>query len=116
MQRQIRALGLEDPLALDFVAHRSDKLDGSYLHCEKRLPDATATDVIWFDETRRDHVNVYLQSGSEKAYAPALERASDLINGFQSPLGMELLGTVDWLLSEAKVEPRVAPVRTALQN
>ena len=33
-----------------------------------------------------------------KRFLPALAWATDTIRGFESPLGMEVLSTVDWLL------------------
>jgi hypothetical protein len=39
-----------------------------------------------------------------------------VIDGFESPLGMELLATVDWLLAHDKVEPHRAAVKAALRH
>jgi O-acetyl-ADP-ribose deacetylase (regulator of RNase III) len=127
LQRRVGMLGLEDPLHLHFKPHKYgpyapelqhmlNDLDGSYLHCERRLMDAGPFDVIWFDENRRARVDAYLRSAEAKPYQQALEDTGDLIDGFQSPLGMELLATVDWLLSERGVETNVAAVRTALAS
>lgn len=103
-----RDLELPDPLRLEFQArtygpyadrlrHLLDNLDGSYLHCAKRIGDASPLDVIWFDEAKRDKVSAYLTSPEVKPYAPVLEAVTHLIDGFESPLGMELLATIDWL-------------------
>ena len=46
----------------------------------------------------------------------ALDEAEKIIDGFQSPLGLELLATIDWLLYVQKVEPVVGAVRKALEN
>ncbi|MGE7993331.1 type II toxin-antitoxin system antitoxin DNA ADP-ribosyl glycohydrolase DarG [Pseudomonas sp. NPDC089554] len=115
-----------NPLALKFVAHKYgpyanrldhllDNLDGSYLHCGKRIGDADPLDVIWFDEGRRAFVQAYLNSEA-KAHLPALEFTSGLIDGFESPFGMELLATVDWLLHHEGVEPNLAAIREGLRN
>lgn len=125
LQRRVRMLGLDDPLKLDFVPHKYgpyahglhhmlNSLDGSYLHCEKRLADAGPTDVIWFEEDRRPRMEAYLRSGEAMPYHEALEQTGALIDGFQSPLGMELLATVDWLLSEGDVEATVPAVKAGL--
>lgn len=125
LQRRILALGLEDPLQLDFKAHKYgpyahnlqhllNDLDGSYLHCDKRLADASKGDVIWFDDDRRELVAAFLRSAAASKYQLALEQTTELIDGFESPLGMELLATVDWLLSQEGIEPRVAAVQSAL--
>ncbi|HWU76763.1 MAG TPA: macro domain-containing protein [Rhodanobacter sp.] len=125
LQRRVHALGLDDPLRLKFKAHKYgpyaqdlqhllNSLDGSYLHCEKRLADAGPTDVIWFEEDRRPRMEAYLRSGEAQPYHEALEQTGALIDGFQSPLGMELLATVDWLLSEGGVDATVPAVRMGL--
>jgi O-acetyl-ADP-ribose deacetylase (regulator of RNase III) len=127
LQRCIQAMRLNDPLDLDFEAGRYGPyaqklqyqlrdLDGSYLHCDRRLADARPSDVIWFDDDRRELVGTYLKGAEAKAYEPALEATSEIIDGFQSPLGMELLATVDWLLSREHVSPHVNSIRSALSN
>src|SRR5262249_22567502 len=39
----------------DKLKHMLNGLDGSYLHCDKRLADAGPFDLIHFDETKKDH-------------------------------------------------------------
>jgi O-acetyl-ADP-ribose deacetylase (regulator of RNase III) len=114
-----------DPLKLQFQAdkygpysdrlrHLLDALDGTYLHCNKRLSDAGPSDTIWFDEERRKFVDLYLQQEESAHLRAALDYASQRIDGFQSPLGMELLATVDWLLVKEAVKPDVESVRKAI--
>jgi O-acetyl-ADP-ribose deacetylase (regulator of RNase III) len=104
----IQRLGLPNPIADDFAANRygpySDKvrhllnsLDGSYLTCERRVADARPFDPIRFRHDRRDAIGAYLTMSEASPYRPALEAAADIIDGFQSPHGLELLATVDWL-------------------
>jgi len=127
LQRSILQLKLSDPLSLTFAAnkygpyadqlrHLLNGLDGSYLHCEKRLSDAGPFDTIWFEDKRREAVQNYLRSDAAKEFSPALERTSAIIDGFESPLGMELLATVDWLLVEEHAEPTIAGLRNGLKN
>jgi O-acetyl-ADP-ribose deacetylase (regulator of RNase III) len=100
--------GLPNPIAEDFsanrygpysdkVRHLLDSLDGSYLTCERRVADARPFDPIRFRHDRRDRISVYLTTPEASPYRPALDAASDIIDGFQSPHGLELLATVDWL-------------------
>lgn len=125
LQRMIAKLGLADPLELRFSANRygpySDQLrhllnalDGSYLHCEKRLADAGPLEPLWFEPEKRAVVTDYLQSDAARLYQDALDRTSALIDGFESPLGMELLATVDWLLFEQGCEPTVGALEKGL--
>jgi len=108
LSRAITRLGLSNPIADDFAANRygpySDKirhlldsLDGSYLECERRVADARPFDPIRFKHDRQDRVSAYLTSPEASAYRPALNAAADTIDGFQSPHGLELLATIDWL-------------------
>jgi len=82
------------------------------------VPFAAAgpTDVIWFEEEHRPRMEAYLRSGEATPYHQALEQTGALIDGFQSPLGMELLATVDWLLSEGGVEATVPAVKAGLSE
>lgn len=125
LERSIERAGVA-PLDLRFVPHKYgpyadrlrhllDGLDGSYLHCDKRIGDADPMDVIWFDDGRKTFVQTYLKSEA-KEYAPALEAAAALIDGFESPYGMELLATVDWLLAKEGVAPTVPAVRDGLRQ
>lgn len=127
LERSIKRMGLKDPLALGFVAdrygpyaqrlvHLLDGLDGSYLHCDKRLSDAAPFDTIWFEESQREKVELYLKSSEAREYLPALEATDELIDGFQSPVGMEALATVDWLLEREGVEPTITGIRTGIRR
>jgi O-acetyl-ADP-ribose deacetylase (regulator of RNase III) len=114
----------DNPLKLQFVAHKYgpyanrlehllNNLDGSYLHCDKRISDTDPFDVIWFDDNRKDYLQTYLKSEAH-AYLKALEYTTSLIDGFESPFGMELLSTVDWLISKEGVEPTTPAIRAGL--
>jgi O-acetyl-ADP-ribose deacetylase (regulator of RNase III) len=127
IERGVHRLQVRDPLEFSFVAnkygpysdklrHLLDSLDGSYLHCDKRLADAGPLDLIWFRDDKKDRVSAYLNSGEGKTYVGVLEWATYTIDGFESPLGMELLATVDWLGEVEGVERSTAGVMKALQS
>lgn len=115
LERAIEGEGLDNPLDLRFEAkhygpyadrlrHLLDAMDGSYLRSDKRISDCGPLDTIWFNDAKRDKVALYLKTEA-KAYLPALEKATQLIDGFESPFGLELLSTVDWLLAHDQVAP-----------
>ncbi|WP_322994396.1 macro domain-containing protein [Castellaniella sp.] len=125
LERSVEQLGLPS-LDLRFQAHKYgpyanrlqhllDGLDGSYLHCDKRLADASPYDVIWFEDSRRAYLQAYLNSEA-KQYLPALEATAALIDGFESPFGMELLATVDWLVAREGADLTIPGIRTRLQH
>jgi hypothetical protein len=86
------------------------------LHCDKRIGDASPFDVIWFDDSKKDTVAAYLMSGEAKPYQPALEATAQLIDGFESPLGMELLATLDWLIYKEGTKPERDAIKVGLKS
>jgi hypothetical protein len=123
----IQKTALANPIAEDFsanrygpysdqVRHLLDSLDGSYLSCERRVADARPFDPIRFRHDRQDHVRVYLTTPEASPYRPALEHASTVIDGFQSPHGLELLATVDWLRRQARAEMTAGAMRAAIST
>tara|TARA_R110002072_G_scaffold9584_7_gene46400 strand:+ start:550 stop:1614 length:1065 start_codon:yes stop_codon:yes gene_type:complete len=126
LQRVIESEGLENELKLSFeanyygpyannLAHLLNALDGSYLKADKRIPDSAPDDVIWFNDDKKEFVQRFLKSEGSK-YRPALEKTLKLIDGFESPYGMELLSTVDWLLVKEKCEPNVESIQKGIKN
>ena len=124
LQRAIISEGVNDTLKLKFEAHNFgpyannldhllNALDGSYLKADKRIPDSSPLDVIWFDDKQKDTVKTYLATEA-KEYLPALEKAGALIDGFESPFGMELLSTVDWLINREGCEPTVEAITAGM--
>jgi len=127
LSRVIAKLGMTDPLKLKFAANRYgpyadnlrhllDNLDGSYFHSETRLADAKPGDVLRFAPDHRMKLAEYFKRAEGAAYLEAIEKTDDLIDGFQSPLGMEALATVDWLLSRDDVAPTIDGIRTAIDH
>lgn len=126
LERAIEVEGLDNPLDLKFVAnnygpyadrlrHLLDGLDGSYLKSDKRISDCGPLDTIWFNDAKRGKIELYLKTEA-KEYLPALEKTANLIDGFESPFGMELLSTVDWLLLEEHVTPIAESVLEGVRN
>ena len=127
IERGVRRFQIIDPLKFQFRANKYgpyshnltkllDSLDGSYLQCDKRLADADPLDLIWFNEAKLDRVAAYLSSGEGKEFSGVLEWASATIDGLESPLGMELLATVDWMMQHDEVSPTVDGMIEGLRN
>lgn len=127
IERQIELFGGLKPLDLRFSAnkygpyadrlqHLLDSLDGSYLNCDRRIADAPPSEPIRFDDSKKDIVAAYLTHPDARDYRQALDGVSDLIDGFESPLGLELLATVDWLLAREGAEPGVDAIKDGLRR
>lgn len=126
LQRVITSEGLKDELKLSFEAnnygpyannlmHLLNALDGSYLKSDKRIPDSSAFDVIWFNDSKKAYVQTFLDTEA-KEYDAALQKTCELIDGFESPYGMELLSTVDWLLVNEGCEPTVESIQKGMKH
>lgn len=126
-ERYVKKLGLNNPMRLGFSAgiygpfavrltHLLDSLDGSYLESEKRIPDAKPTDLVQFNYRKKDKVAAYLRTGEAKQFFDALEKTSELIDGFESPMGMEVLSTVDWLIHEKGCKPNLVDIRNGIKE
>lgn len=127
LERGVKRFGGSDALKFRFQANKYgpyshnltkllDSLDGSYLRCDKRLADADPLDLIWFNDAKYDRVQAYLNSGEGKQFSSVLEWASATIDGFELPLGMELLATVDWMMQHDDIEPTVEGVMEGLKD
>jgi O-acetyl-ADP-ribose deacetylase (regulator of RNase III) len=125
LRRALERMSPPNPIADDFraahygpysdrVRHLLDALDGSYVTCERRVADARPTDPIRFRYDRADRISAYLTTPEAAPFRPALEWASSVIDGFQSPHGMELLATVDWLRSEVGAVMAINPMMAAI--
>lgn len=119
--------GLGNPIATDFapnrygpysdrLRHLLDGLDGSYLACETRIADARPFDPIRFKDERRDQIAAYLTTPEAKPFAPALDDATDIIEGFESPYGLELLATLDWLHRREGIALEAPAMRAAIRG
>ena len=127
LTRVVKQCGLTDPLKLSFDANRYgpyahglthllNALDGSYLHCEKRITDASPFDTIHFDPEWRERVLNFFSRSEGAVFMEAVDKTDELIDGFQSPLGMEALATVDWLLVQTNAKPTLSGIRTELDK
>jgi len=125
LERVIERMGLSNPLNLQFVpdrygpyasrlTHLLNALDGSYLHCDKRLADASPLDSIYFNSDKKPQLQAYLKTPPAAPFAESIEATDQLIDGFQSPLGMEVLATIDWLIARENAEASVEGIRQGL--
>jgi O-acetyl-ADP-ribose deacetylase (regulator of RNase III) len=127
LERSMELRGMDNVLNLQFQAdrygpysprlnHLLNALDGSYLRSDKRISDCGPMDTIAFADSQAELVSLFFKSGEGKDYAMILEDTDRWIDGFQSPLGMELLATVDWLLQKEAAEPELSSLREGLRH
>jgi O-acetyl-ADP-ribose deacetylase (regulator of RNase III) len=98
----------------DRLRHVLDALDGTYLLAEKRLADAGPNDLIRFNRTNGAPLDNYLHTEVSSRQTSALDMTARIIEGFESPLGMELLATVHWLLINRNLPSTVEAIQNEL--
>ena len=97
----------------DRLTHLLTLLDGSYLACDKRLSDASPFDSIRFMDSETTKLELYLKTEA-KEYQDAFGHLLTFIDGFQSPLGMEALATVDWLITKQRCDANLAAIKEGI--
>src|SRR5690606_19892318 len=76
-ERMIVVLNAKNDMNLNFSQNRYgpyaqrlsfllDSIDGSYLHCAKRVPDASPTDLVWVEPSRSEKVKLYLSTEAKE--------------------------------------------------
>ena len=80
------------------LRHVLTKMDGAYL---RGVGDGTRPSEITVVELALDEAEAYLSAQEDRGTAQRVERIARLIDGFETPYGMELLGTVHWAATEA---------------
>ncbi|AKH70084.1 putative phosphatase, C-terminal domain of histone macro H2A1 like protein [Spongiibacter sp. IMCC21906] len=77
----------------DNLRHALDRMDGHYLH---GVGDGVVESQITPDDTALAEANRYLQE-IDPGVLKRVSEVAELIEGFQSPFGMELLASVHWV-------------------
>jgi O-acetyl-ADP-ribose deacetylase (regulator of RNase III) len=115
-----------EPLGLEFdknrygpfsptIDHMLYDLEGVYLKGTK-YREAKATDNIELIWANFDKVHAYIKENLSTEQKEHLNDVRSLIEGFESPLGMELLATVDYIISRSKEEPDLEELMEAIYN
>jgi O-acetyl-ADP-ribose deacetylase (regulator of RNase III) len=110
LQRVVLGLKLSNPLKLQFEPNKFgpyadnlrlllDGLDGTYLHCSRRLADAGPMEPIRLDLERAVELDAFWSIEAHTRYREAAAMTERLTQGFETPFLMELLSTVDWIAS-----------------
>ncbi|MBP9096076.1 MAG: macro domain-containing protein [Ignavibacteria bacterium] len=83
------------------LSHLLNHLDGFYIEGMKHK-DAKPFDPINIIPSKLGEVHDFIDKNCKPEQKEILMQVSELIEGFESPLGMELLSTVDFIINETK--------------
>jgi O-acetyl-ADP-ribose deacetylase (regulator of RNase III) len=79
------------------LRHVLTKMDGAYLH---GVGDGSKTSEITVVGSALQDAEAFLASQEDSETAQRVEKIARLIDGFETPYGMELLATVHWVAAE----------------
>lgn len=80
------------------LQHLLNYLDGSFIESNKKIPDAKPLDKIRVIEWKNDIIKNFIIKEYSKEQIDRLKTVYQLIEGFESPFGMELLSSVDYVM------------------
>jgi O-acetyl-ADP-ribose deacetylase (regulator of RNase III)/uncharacterized protein YwgA len=83
----------------DTLRHALDKMDGHFI---RGLGDGTIEAEIAPVEEALAEAELFIHQNQKKDLLYFISRVAELIEGFQTPLGMELLATVHWVATRER--------------
>ncbi|KQK28660.1 Appr-1-p processing protein [Bosea thiooxidans] len=95
------------------LRHVLTKMDGAYL---RGVGDGTKPSEITIVDRALDEAEAFLRFQEDRATARRVDRIARLIDGFETPYGMELLGTVHWAASEEGADSDLARIIERVQS
>ena len=84
------------------LQHLLSYLEGSYLIGDTRIMDTRPLDNIYLMHDKLPEVEDFVNNKCSAVEKERIEKVNNLIEGFESPFGVELLATVDWVVSQDK--------------
>lgn len=78
------------------LQHLLSHIEGSYLQGNTRIMDSRPLDSVQLIPEKISEIDSFIQDKTSEQDQKRLARVAELIEGFESPFGMELLSTVDW--------------------
>lgn len=89
------------------LQHLLSRLEGAYLQGDTRVADARPHDTLSLFNDKSDEIADYLTQNTSLIEKHRLNTVTQLIEGFESPFGLELLATVHWAKKQVN-EPTVS--------
>lgn len=85
----------------DVLRHALDKMDGHFI---RGLGDGVVESEIAPDQGALAEAELFIQQAQRQDLSQHISRVARLIEGFQSPYGMELLSTVHWVATREQAD------------
>lgn len=86
------------------LQHLLHELEKGYLKGEKPVHDSKPSDLIYVNSSTVREVDQFIETECSDQEKNRLMKIVKIIEGFESPFGLELLSTVDWIMSRETLE------------
>jgi hypothetical protein len=81
------------------LQHLLHELENGYLKIDKSIMDAKPLDSVVLNHENRAVIEKYVEDECTNEEKNRLKNVFLLMSGYESPFGLELLSTVDWILN-----------------
>lgn len=100
------------------LQHLLHLLEKKYLIVEKSVLDSRPFDVIYTRKELSREVFEFIDENCTREEKQRLELIKKLIKGYESPFGLELLATVEWVIQDKKSSTQLTPamITSEIQN
>jgi hypothetical protein len=78
------------------------ELEKGYIISERSILDSKPLDIIFLENSITEQITQYVLHECSAEEKSRLNKIFVLMSGFESPFGLELLATVDWIMSSNK--------------
>lgn len=79
------------------LQHLLHELEKGYISSEKSILDAKPLDLVFINPENLKEINRFVEVECSDEEKMRLNKLFDLMSGYESPFGLELLSTVDWI-------------------
>ncbi|MBL7913989.1 MAG: macro domain-containing protein [Bacteroidia bacterium] len=84
------------------LQHLLHELEKGFISSEKSVLDSKPLDLIYLNNDKLEAVHVFMEKECSTEEKERLGKLFELMSGYESPFGLELLSTVDWIKSTNK--------------
>ena len=84
------------------LQHLLHKLENNYIITSKSIFDSKPFDTFYFNVQKTNELNDFIEINCSVNDKAQLATVENIMHGFESPFGLELLATVDWIINENK--------------
>jgi O-acetyl-ADP-ribose deacetylase (regulator of RNase III) len=84
------------------LQHLLHELEKGFISSEKSILDSKPLDLIYLNNDKLEAINQFVNTECSSEEKERLGKVFELMSGYESPFGLELLATVDWIKSSNK--------------